>query len=174
MIRLERIFLALALGLFLTQAGNARAVDSFSGRVLAAHNAERSELGLQPLVWSVSLAREAESWALLLAREGRMRHASQLERRSHGENLWMGSAGIFSVETIIGTFLAERRHFRPGKFPDISRTGNWKDAGHYSQVIWPRTRAVGCAMVEAKGMEYFVCRYDPGGNWIGEFVGTGH
>ena len=144
---------------------------SFPDRILATHNSERIELGLQPLAWSDSLAREAADWAMVLAREGGLRHASQYQRQSHGENLWMGSAGVYSVEIMVGAFLDERRHFRPGRFPDISRTGNWTDAGHYSQVIWPRTRHVGCAMVTADGMDFFVCRYDPGGNWIGEFVG---
>lgn len=146
-------------------------VGSVPDRILVSHNAERVERGLHPLAWSDSLAREASDWARILAREGQLRHASQSERQSHGENLWMGTAGAYSVEVMVGAFLDERRHFRPGRFPDISRTGNWTDAGHYSQVIWPRTRHVGCAMVTARGMDFFVCRYDPGGNWIGEFVG---
>jgi len=159
------------LALASAQPAQARNSASFSDKILAVHNSERAELGLRPLAWSNSLAQEAAGWANVIAREGRLRHASQYERKSHGENLWMGSAGVYSIEVVVGTFLDERRYFRPGKFPNISRTGRWQDAGHYSQVIWPRTSHVGCAMVTSRGMEYFVCRYDPGGNWVGEYVG---
>ena len=165
--------LAAGCGLVLASAQpvQARYGVSFSDRILAVHNSERAELGLRPLAWSDSLAAEAAGWARILAREGRLRHADQRQRQSHGENLWMGTAGAYRIEEVVGTFIDERRYFRPGKFPDISRTGRWQDAGHYTQVIWPVTSHVGCAMVADRGMDFFVCRYDPGGNWVGEYVG---
>src|SRR3546814_14300695 len=61
-----------------------------------------------------------------LFRSGRMRHAPQSERGGAGENLWMGSAGAYSASFMVDAFVDERRNFKPGKFPHISRTGNWR------------------------------------------------
>ena len=39
--------------------------------------------------------------------------------------------------------------------------------GHYTQVIWGKTRAVGCAVATDRRREVWVCNYDPPGNVIG-------
>lgn len=74
----------------------------------------------------------------------------------------MGSAGYFSAEDMVGGFLPERAQFRAGTFPQVSRTGNWADVGHYTQIIWPRTTEVGCAVTKGAAMDFLVCRYKPG------------
>jgi hypothetical protein len=143
-------------------------VDAFSQRVLMEHNRERDRAGVPRLAWSDRLAREAQAWAHRLAEDGWLQHASQIENRGAGENLWMGSAGYYPPETMIEAFLEERRHYRPGVFPDVSRTGNWEDVGHYTQVVWRDTREVGCAVARGAGNDFLVCRYWPAGNWMGE------
>ena len=82
-----------------------------------------------------------------------------------GENLWMGRAGLFGPEAMIGTFLAERRNFRPGIYPRVSVTGSGLDVGHYTQVVWRNTRQVGCAVARGRENDFLVCRYFPAGNW---------
>ena len=52
--------------------------------------------------------------------------------------------------------------------PNFSRTGDYRDVGHYSQIIWSRTTRFGCAMVAGAKDEYLVCRYTPAGNVVGE------
>ena len=69
-------------------------------------------------------------------------------RSGSGENLWMGTAGRFPVEHMVGRFIEEKRHYRHARFPDISQTGNWADAAHYTQVVWRDTREVGCAVAQ--------------------------
>jgi hypothetical protein len=88
-----------------------------------------------------------------------------------GENLWMGPAGYFSAEDMIGGFVSERDKFRAGTFPQVSRTGNWADVGHYTQLIWPTTQEVGCAVAKGEGKDVLVCRYAPAGNVFGEKIG---
>lgn len=132
------------------------------------HNAERSRLGLPSLAWSASLARDAREYASTLLAQGRLHHASEAARKGNGENLWMGTAGAWNADAMIGMFLEERRYFRQATFPHISLTGNWKDAGHYSQIIWRDTREVGCAIDTGKGMDVLVCRYHPSGNVFGQ------
>lgn len=146
------------------------AVNAFAARLLASHNQERARLGRDPLRWSQKLAREAQVWAQQLARDGRMHHASEQQRGGAGENLWMGYAGYYSPETMVGAFNDERAKFKPGKFPDISRTGNWADVAHYTQVVWPGTQEVGCAVARGAQDDFLVCRYWPAGNIWGAKV----
>jgi hypothetical protein len=139
--------------------------DHFIERVLAAHNAARAALGVQPLSWNPELAADAAIWARTLGRERSLRHEPQ---KGEGENLWMGTAGGYSYEQMVGGWTGERRLYRHGAFPDVSATGSWRDVGHYTQVVWRTTTQVGCAMSNDHGWDYLVCRYAPPGNWIGE------
>jgi hypothetical protein len=85
-------------------------------------------------------------------------------RKKAGENLWKGSRGLFSYDVMIGVMIAEAQNFRPGVFPDNSRTGEWHDVAHYTQIVWPTTTEVGCALASSATTDYFVCRYAPTGN----------
>jgi hypothetical protein len=137
---------------------------------LDAHNSARADLGLPPLAWSDGLARDAGEWARHLARNGLYDHATPDQRKGQGENLWRGPKGYWSPSETVGFFVAEKRHFRPGRFPDVSRTGRWTDVGHYTQVIWPATREVGCALAHSATDEVLVCRYWPAGNIWGHRI----
>jgi uncharacterized protein YkwD len=160
----------IALGLF---AGSAAAreepgVNPFARELLARHNAERDRVGVPRLSWSSKLAGEAQAWADVLAREGRMRHASSQERNSAGENLWQGSAGYYGADAMIGAFIAERGLYVPRAFPQVSKSGRWQDVGHYTQVVWRDTKEVGCAVARGASDDFLVCRYWPAGNWFGK------
>lgn len=137
---------------------------STAERLLAVHNGERARLGLPPLSWNPQLASEANRYADVLLTNGRLQHSSHSDRRGRGENLWMGTAGAWQLESMVEMFLHERRYFRPARFPDISLTGNWTDVGHYSQIVWRDTREVGCAVKSGGGQDVLVCRYYPAGN----------
>lgn len=138
--------------------------ERLAERILDTHNAERERLRLPRLQWNPQLEREAAEWARSLGRSGVLQHADGQNRKGTGENLWMGTAGAWDVETMVGMFLDERKHYRHGAFPDVSHTGNWADVGHYTQIVWRDTREVGCAMVTTRGNDVLVCRYYPAGN----------
>jgi hypothetical protein len=140
---------------------------AIEARLLTAHNLERDRVGVPRLRWSPKLAREAQDWADTLASSERFEHSQSDE----GENLWMGTAGRYSAEAMISGFVEEVRHFKAGQFPEVSKTGSWHDVGHYTQLIWPKTREVGCAVSRASKDEVLVCRYFPAGNVIGERIG---
>ena len=137
---------------------------------LSAHNEERAEFGVPPLEWDPRLARDAFLWAHRLAEEGQLRHSSLDERRGRGENLWMGTAGYYRPEQMIGFFADEKQHFQSGRFPNVSRTGNWSDVGHYTQIVWAETRRVGCARATGAQFDVLVCRYWPAGNVMGTHI----
>ena len=140
----------------------------FTARLLAAHNRERARLRIPSLAWNARLAADAQRWADSLARRRAFQHAKN--RGGAGENLWTGTAGAYGPEEMIAGFIGEARDFRPGRFPNVSRTGNWADVGHYTQLIWPATREVGCALARNKQDDVLVCRYWPAGNMVGQQV----
>ncbi len=144
--------------------------NPFAIELLEAHNEARDAVGVPRLAWSNRLAREAQEWAQELARQGRMVHADRSNRNGAGENLWMGSAGRYSAQTMVDGFIAEQRHFTSGTFPQVSTTGNWRDVGHYTQVIWRDTREVGCAVAPGEHYDFLVCRYFPAGNVYNQTV----
>lgn len=148
---------------------SAAPANDFAQRVLSVHNGERRRVGLRPLRWNPRLSDDARQWAASLARRGAFEHSDG--EGDTGENLWMGSANYFSPEQMVASFLSERRAFRPGRFPHVSNTGNWADVGHYTQIIWPETQEVGCAVVRGRTDEVMVCRYWPAGNVYGQRVG---
>lgn len=141
------------------------------GPLLAAHNRERVAVGAAPLVWDPALAAAASDYAYRLARAGRLRHAPRSQRPGQGENLWIGTRGAFPVEAMVGTWSVERRHFRRGRFPHVSRTGRWSDVGHYTAMIWPATSRFGCGLGRSARWDVLVCRYAPAGNVDGVAVG---
>lgn len=142
--------------------------NPFARRLLDAHNSERASAGVPALQWSDDLAADARRWAEHLSRQGRMIHATRDQRAQQGENLWMGAAGYYSAETMVGAFIGEKRHFRNGTFPDVSTTGQWRDVGHYTQLVWRGTQQVGCAVARNESDDFLVCRYWPAGNFYGQ------
>ena len=139
-------------------------------RLVALHNRERAAVGAAPLSWDARLASAAAGYGPELARRGRLAHSAPESRPGQGENLWMGTAGAYSVEEMIGSWAAEKRLFSPGTFPDVSTSGHWADVAHYTQMIWPGTARVGCAFHQARRWDFLICRYAPGGNVVGRPV----
>lgn len=142
--------------------------QNFENRVLAAHNRERSAVGVQPLQWSPQLAAEARLWAQYLARTGKFEHSPDDPRDPEGENLWAGTIGYYQPEAMVGLWVREKRDFKPGVFPNNSRSGDIESVGHYTQLIWAKTDEVGCALESGRSEDFLVCRYKQPGNVIGE------
>jgi len=139
-------------------------------RILDLHNRERAAIGAPPMIWDPTLAAAAATFATELARRGELDHSPNESRPGQGESLWMGTRGAYSVEQMFGNWIQEKRLFRPGIFPNVSTTGHWSDVGHYSQVIWPASTRLGCAINSASRSDVLVCRYSPSGNVRGQRV----
>ena len=143
-------------------------LTSLDDRLLAAHNRERSAHGVAPLAWDPALAADAARWGERLAAAGAFEHDDQDGDDPQGENLWAGTRGAWSPEEMVEGWIEEKRHFRPGRFPDNSRTGDYEDVGHYTQLMWRDTDRVGCALAAGAEEEVLVCRYRTAGNVVGE------
>lgn len=157
--------------LALAAPASAQPLDPTSARLLALQNRERALLGLPPLQWDAQLAAAALSYGPLLASlGGRLQHSPKEMRPGQRENLWVGTARIFSPEQMISAWTTEKRFFRPGIFPNVSATGNWADVSHYTAIIWPTTTRVGCAIYRTAAWDFLICRYSPPGNIEGRPV----
>ena len=167
--KIARILLALCAPAMI---GGVDRTSQLDQRLLAAHNRERARVGVEPLRWDPRLAADAAVWARALATSGRFEHspADSSDPDVQGENLWAGTPAAWSPEEMVGYWVDERRDYRPGVFPAVSRSGDLEKVGHYTQVIWRSTRSVGCAIDRSRREDILVCRYAEGGNVIGENV----
>jgi Cysteine-rich secretory protein family len=69
-----------------------------------------------------------------------------------------------------GSWAEEKKLFRPGTFPNVSRSGHWSEVAHYTQMIWPGTARVGCAVQPTPKWDFLICRYPAPGNVVGQTV----
>ena len=134
--------------------------------ILEAHNKYRRAAGVPLLRWSTALEAEAKAWAEELTKTRSFKHSHV---RGQGENLWIGTSKRFTPTQMVDSWGSEEKNFKSGNaFPDVSKTGNWWDVGHYTQIIWKDTTEVGCAGVDGPdGMHRFVARYRGPGNMRG-------
>lgn len=167
-----RIICAATLLAQLSSAGAAAEVGAtgdVAARILAAHNIERALVGHQPLEWDSTLAASAAEYGPALARLGQLIHSPRDGRPGQRENLAMAWRGTMTPEQLVGMWTAEKRMLQPGLFPNVSRTGHWRDVAHYTQMVWPTTIRVGCA-IHQSDWDYLICRYSPPGNIDGKPV----
>jgi len=134
--------------------------------VLDLHNRVRREVGVGKLAWSEELASYAQDWATQLASRGCVlehRPTSGKWKRIYGENLYMRTMDFASPGDAIASWADEKTDYRGGPI-----TRNRKPlVGHYTQIVWRDTEAVGCGKVECEDYLIVVCNYDPPGNVVG-------
>ncbi len=131
---------------------------SLGQAMLDAHNAVRARVGVPPLVWSTQLAEVARDWANHLIATGSFDHRRDSR---YGENLYAISGGTASPAQVVAYWADEARGY------DIRSNTCRGVCGHYTQIVWGKTHAVGCAVATDLRREVWVCNYDPPGNIIG-------
>ncbi len=126
---------------------------------LAAHNSVRSRIGVPPLIWSEQMARLAQNWADTLLASGAFEH-----RRNNrfGENLFECSGFDATPFQVVNAWASEARNYQY-----FANTCSGV-CGHYTQVVWRDTKAVGCGMARNSRRQIWVCNYTPFGNIVGE------
>ena len=124
------------------------------------HNKLRAKHCAPPLAWSPRLADIAQKWADTL----RAKHcAFEHSGGQTGENLAAGTIGALDPAGTVDYWYSEIKayNFRSGGFSE--------QTGHFTQVVWKSTTAVGCGHSQCNGMDIWVCEYDPAGNWEGQY-----
>jgi len=125
--------------------------------VTEAHNAVRRTVGVPALSWSPKLASVAQRWADQLGARGcELEHS----RSPYGENLFYMSQPA-DAQTVVDSWASERSDYR-------HKTNRCSGVcGHYTQVVWRETNALGCGVARCGQGEVWVCNYDPPGNMNG-------
>lgn len=125
------------------------------------HNRYRAKHCAPPLTWSPKLAEVAQKWADTLKAKGCMFGHSN--NSTYGENLAAGTTGAMPPEAVVAMWYDEVAKYSFKK-PSFSM-----ETGHFTQLVWTDTKSVGCGMAQCKGMDIWVCNYDPPGNWDGQY-----
>ena len=125
-----------------------------------AHNRVRAKHCAGPLAWSPKLAQVAQQWANSLRDQG---CAFGHSNGAYGENLAAGSTGLLDPEGVVKMWYDEIAQYK------FSGGGFSMKTGHFTQVVWRSTTHVGCGHSRCKGMDIWVCEYDPPGNWEGQY-----
>ncbi|MBV9612877.1 MAG: hypothetical protein JO091_10400 [Acidobacteriaceae bacterium] len=128
-------------------------------QIVAAHNVVRSRVGVPPLVWSDEVARTAQEWAETLLATGVFAHRGN---SSYGENLFEASGLVLTPWQVVNAWASEAKDY------EYAVNSCTSVCGHYTQIVWRDTRAVGCGIVRDGRREIWVCNYAPNGNIIGE------
>ncbi|RZU47877.1 cysteine-rich secretory family protein [Fluviicoccus keumensis] len=150
-----------ALAAVLLLAAPAFAATLDPDTIVAAHNQYRAEVSVPPLSWSPEVAASAQAWAEDMASSGKFRHSGS----RYGENIWAGTANAYSLNDMVKSWGDEKADFEYGTRTN-SRNGGV--VGHYTQIIWRNSTQVGCGLASGGGTDYFVCQYNPPGNYIGQ------
>ncbi|HWU88348.1 MAG TPA: CAP domain-containing protein, partial [Kofleriaceae bacterium] len=125
-----------------------------------AHNQVRAKHCATPLQWSPQLAQVAQQWANSLRDQGcKFGHSGG----RYGENLAAGTSGTLDGQSVTGMWYDEVKQYA---FPD---GGFSMQTGHFTQVVWRESTQLGCAVSTCRGMDIWVCEYDPPGNVQGMF-----
>jgi uncharacterized protein YkwD len=175
MSRVPSVWLGVTLGAVLLVGAPAQAQVTQPDReaLLDVHNAERCSVApaaaqMPALVWDTRLEQVAQGWATQLAGMGTLAH--NLNRSSQyaalggsgyvGENL--AAAGALAPASMAGLWAAEKSSFTYGPFSSAA-------VGHYTQMIWANTLAIGCGVATGGPFgRVIVCNYAPGGNFFGQ------
>lgn len=137
-----------------------------------AHNAVRAMVQtatpLPALVWSDSLEATAKAWGMMCQNTDGNSILDHNPNRSAGheqefgyvgENIY-ASGGTATGQAAVAKWTEERANYH---YPDPYSP----QTGHYTQIVWRTTRAVGCALVNCPNIGYpstVICDYGPGGN----------
>ena len=135
-------------------------VSPVANQIVAAHNAVRSKVGVPPLAWSDELAQAAQNWANRLVATGAFEHS---KTGLYGENIFELSGAGFSGNPVqvVSAWASESENYQ---YLTNSCMGV---CGHYTQIVWRDTRAVGCGVAQDGKREIWVCNYAPFGNIVG-------
>lgn len=131
---------------------------SFVLGFLESCNERRSAHGAKPLTEDPEMSRGAESWARHLLSQRKLKHSTT----SHGENIWAKMGGADATLTgreVVDAWYEEMKNY------DFSQPGYQEKTGHFTQLVWRGSRAVGVGSAsDRKGTVIVVAQFQPPGN----------
>lgn len=167
--------------------GSGALTKTMAEAMLVAHNAARalvspSAVNMPMLVWNNEIADNAlryirqcdPNWGIQLQHSAASNRSAVAGFVYLGENLVSGpELDVEGAEFTVALWVNEKLSFTysgscPGAtLPCGSCLLGANECGHYTQVVWNTTVAVGCAAVACPNMAndtFYICQYGPGGN----------
>ncbi len=133
---------------------------------LTAHNTYRAQHCVPALTWSDEAATMAQAWAEEIVASGIFQHSPSDRRMGHGENM---AAGYPTPQAVVDAWYSEVSDYT--YTPGLSQPQNFSDVGHFTQVVWANTQAVGCGRANGGPYNrYWVCNYYPPGNYGNQYT----
>ncbi|CAN6203584.1 unnamed protein product [Urochloa humidicola] len=130
------------------------------------HNSPRADVGVGNVTWNATVAAYAQSYASQRAAgDCQLVHSGG----PYGENLFWGSAGYpWAAANAVGSWVAEKQYYDHAANTCSAPPG--KSCGHYTQVVWRASAALGCARAVCSNNAgvFIICNYSPPGNVIGQ------
>lgn len=149
-------------------------MTQFDRDMLAAHNAARRNVSpaaspaLEDLTWDEQATRTAKAYA------ARCKFEHNAGRGNLGENLTAASSSAMGAQRVVQGWVDEAANYDHA----ANTCASGKVCGHYTQVVWRNTKALGCAVQECTTNSPFgshgpnwtlwVCNYAPPGNYVGQ------
>ncbi len=150
--------------------------------ILKAHNVLRAKHFDAPLRYSVELENHSKEWAYHLAKDEACTMIHSKDK--FGENLFWASPLIkksknpnekkwhlSSFSQNISSSKPVKDWYDEIKFYDYNKNTckRGEMCGHYTQVVWKKTKEVGCAAYSCDDKsQVWVCKYYPAGNYVGK------
>ncbi|XP_042373390.1 pathogenesis-related protein 1-like [Zingiber officinale] len=126
-----------------------------------AHDSARSAVGVGPVSWDDTVAAYAQSYAEQRIGDCQLVHSGG----PYGENLFWGSGTNWTAADAVGLWVGEQQYYDY----DSNSCAAGQVCGHYTQVVWQSSTAIGCARVTCNsGAIFIICDYNPPGNIVGQ------
>merc|ERR1719244_281943 len=161
------LLLAFVFALALVPSSLAAPSSSEQAEIVNLHNEMRR--GVQPtasdmlkMSWNREAASNAQKWANGCSMNPSPPSSREISTSGCGENLYM-SSNKRSWSEAIQSWYDEVEDYRYGV-----GAINGGMIGHYTQVVWYRSNAIGCGMAYCPNSRYkyfYVCQYCPPGNY---------
>ncbi|XP_068722617.1 uncharacterized protein [Montipora capricornis] len=140
---------------------------------LAKHNEFRRLHQVPLMTLDREMCDQAKAYAEILAANGNLTHASSEERNGQGENLFSSCASVVPEPTERAVVAWYNEVCQPGY--DFNTESIQPGTNHFTQVVWKESTTLGFGKAEATSdsqlkCAYFVARYKPAGNMIGDFL----
>ncbi|BFI37777.1 pathogenesis-related protein 1 [Marchantia polymorpha subsp. ruderalis] len=141
--------------------------QSTADEYLTPHNDARAGLNedIPSLTWDTTLESYATDWAATRAAAGddcALIHSGG----PYGKNIYW-SSGPSTPADAVQAWVSEEAYYDYAT--DSCSAPEGESCGHYTQVVWRDTAALGCGSATCpSGALFVVCSYDPPGNVVGQ------
>ncbi|XP_078357919.1 Golgi-associated plant pathogenesis-related protein 1-like isoform X1 [Oculina patagonica] len=135
------------------------AIPPFKEQCLKWHNEFRTKHQVDPVTWSDDLTTGAQRWANILVQNNTFEHEKGIQP---GENLYLSGKPIPEEPC------SEASQLFYGEIKDYNfdKPGFSMKTGHFTQLVWKKTKEIGAAMATRQdGRLVVVVRYNPPGNF---------